>query len=161
LTFVVALALLLALAGCATKTPAPVAERAPLPSAAAPSATPAPGKPAPEADWRPKTYTVKRGDTLYQIALDHGLDYRELAAWNNLGHINRTSVGQTLVLSPPGQPGPGGVVTAPLAAAPPVTPSGAEARPPTAAPSPSGRGNTAAFKTEPRAIKMPYSEQAL
>ena len=28
------------------------------------------------------TYTVKRGDTLYQIALDNGLDYRELAAWN-------------------------------------------------------------------------------
>ena len=158
--FFVALALLIALAGCASKAPAPVTERAPL-SGAAPPAAPAPGKPAAEPDWRPKTYTVKRGDTLYQIALDHGLDYRELAAWNNIENINRIAVGQVLALSPPGQAGPGGVVTTPLAAAPPVTPSGADARPPMASPSPSGRGNTSTFKTEPRAIKMPYTEQAL
>ena len=143
-----------------TRPPAPVAERAPVPSAA--PAPPAPGQPAAERDWRPKTYTVKRGDTLYQIALDHGLDYRELAAWNNIDNINRIQVGQVLVLSPPGQaPAPGGVVTAPLAAAPPVTPSGAEARSPAAPPPAGGRGNTATFKTEPRAIKLPYTEQAL
>ena len=157
---VVALALLIALAGCASNAPAPVTERAPLSGAASPAA-PAPGQPVAEPDWRPKTYTVKRGDTLYQIALDHGLDYRELAAWNNIENINRISVGQVLALSPPGQAGPGGVVTTPLAAAPAITASGTEARPPAAAPSPGGRGNTATFKTEPRAIKMPYTEQAL
>ena len=27
---------------------------------------------------------MKKGDTLYSIALDYGQDYRELAAWNNL-----------------------------------------------------------------------------
>jgi lipoprotein NlpD len=119
-----------------------------------------------EPDWRPQTYTVKRGDTLYQIALDHGLDYRELAAWNNLENVNRISVGQVLVLSAPGQPGTptaavpgGGAVTAPLVTTPPVAPSATEARP-TLAPG-SGRGNTATFKTEPRAVKMPYSPQAL
>ena len=53
---------------------------------------------APEADWRPQSYTVKRGDTLYQIALDHGLDYRELAAWNNLDNVNVIRVGQVLRL---------------------------------------------------------------
>ena len=159
--FVVAITAAIVLWGCATKSPAPVAERAPLTGAAPPGA-PAPTKPGAEPDWRPKTYTVKRGDTLYQIALDHGLDYRELAGWNNIENINRIQVGQVLALSPPGQPGPGGVVTTPLAAAPPVTPSGAEARPPAvAAPPPSGRGNTPTFKTEPRAIKMPYTEQAL
>jgi lipoprotein NlpD len=42
-----------------------------------------------------------------------------------------------------------------------VTPSGAETRPPAAPPAASGRANTATFKTEPRAIKLPYTEQAL
>lgn len=67
-----------------------------------------------KADWRPDTYVVKRGDTLHAIALDHGLDYRELGAWNNLNDPNRISIGQKLALrSPPGwQPNP--VVAKPL-----------------------------------------------
>jgi lipoprotein NlpD len=156
--FLAALALAALLAGCTSPAPAPVAERTPLPAARPPPA-PAPSA-AREPDWRPKTYTVKRGDTLYQIALDHGLDYRELAMWNNIDNVNRISVGQVLVLSAPGQPGaPGGATTAPLVVAPPVTPSGAETRAPAVLP-PSGRGNTPTFKTEPRAVKLPYSEQA-
>jgi hypothetical protein len=35
-----------------------------------------------EGDWRPETYTVKRDDTLYSIALDHGLDAVRGAAWS-------------------------------------------------------------------------------
>jgi lipoprotein NlpD len=35
-------------------------------------------------DSRPETHVVERGQTLYAIALDYGLDYRELAAWNGL-----------------------------------------------------------------------------
>ena len=71
------------------------------------------------------TYTVKRGDTLYQIALDNGLDYRELAAWNNIENINVIRVGQVLRLdgagraTAAGEAGPG-VTTAPLRTAPPV-----------------------------------------
>jgi lipoprotein NlpD len=152
------------IAGCMTRPPAPVSEAAPL---AAPKAAPPPAPlPGREPDWRPQSYTVKKGDTLYQIALDHGLDYRDLAAWNNIENVNRISVGQVLVLSAPGQPGAqtgaapaGGAVTAPLVTAPPVTPSSGEARP-TLVPG-SGRGNTATFKTEPRAVKLPYSPQAL
>jgi len=155
-----ALALAGLLAGCTSPAPAPVAERAPLPAGKAPPSAPA-AAPAHEPDWRPKTYTVKRGDTLYQIALDHGLDYRELAMWNNIENVNRISVGQVLALSAPGQPGaPSGATTAPLVTAPPVTPSGDETRAPTTLP-PSGRGNTPTFKSEPRAVKLPYSEQAL
>ena len=164
-----ALAVVTLLAGCESKSPAPVSERAPAPTAKAPAPpSPAPAAAPREPDWRPKTYTVKRGDTLYQIALDHGLDYRELAAWNNITDINRISVGQTLALSAPGQPGAPaggapatGVVTAPLVTTPPVTPSGSEIRPPTSLQPGSARGNTATFKTEPRAVKLPYSEQAL
>ena len=46
---------------------------------------------------------MKRGDTLYSIALDHGLDYKELAAWNQLDDPNVIKVGQQLRLrAPPG-----------------------------------------------------------
>jgi lipoprotein NlpD len=38
---------------------------------------------APAAD-RAGFYTVKKGDTLYSIALDHGQDYKDVAAWNYL-----------------------------------------------------------------------------
>jgi lipoprotein NlpD len=156
--FFVVLGLAALVAGCMTRAPAPVIERAPFPStrpAPAPPSEAAPAR-APEA---PPTYTVKRGDTLYQIALDHGLDYRELAAWNNIENVNVIRVGQALVLGPPGGT-EGGVVTSPLATTAPVTPS-VETRPPLPLPSSSGRPNTATFKTEPRAVKVPYSDQAL
>ncbi|HSS71607.1 MAG TPA: peptidoglycan DD-metalloendopeptidase family protein [Casimicrobiaceae bacterium] len=152
--------------GCMTRPPAPVTEVRPLPGAIAPAPLSPPAA-LREPDGRPNTYTVKRGDTLHQIALDHGLNDRDLAAWNNIENVNRISVGQVLVLSAPGQPaaggqpGPGGAVTAPLVTAPPVAPSGTEARAPAALAPASGRGNTATLKTEPRAVKLPYSEQAL
>ncbi|HEY1328156.1 MAG TPA: peptidoglycan DD-metalloendopeptidase family protein [Casimicrobiaceae bacterium] len=177
----------LLVAGCATRRPAPVEERPPpprngralpAPPAAAQPATP----PAPAAQAQApavKTYTVKRGDTLYQIALDNGVDYRELAVWNNVDNVDRIFVGQVLRLGPQGEtvaaaPAPeGGVTTAPLHVVPPVTgtpatpgattagasaapaaaPNATPATPPTIA-----QGN---LKTSPKAIKQPYSDQAV
>ena len=167
-----ALALLLLLAACASRTPAPVVERpGPPPRAmAAPvPALPPAAAPQPEPDWRPQTYTVKRGDTLHAIALDHGLDYRELAAWNNLENANLIRVGQVLRLTAPGDAGPlatapgSGAVTAPLRSAPPVLPGDARPVPspsaqPLAMPGPRSADN---YKSSPKAIKEPYSEQAL
>lgn len=163
----------LLLAGCATRTPAPVIERRPAvppPAMAAMPAPPAPLQavpappPPPEKDWRPELYVVKRGDTLYAIALEHGLDYRELAAMNNIGNLNVIRVGQVLRLRPPGEPlasGPGpGPVSAPLVSVSPVTdvrpvaPVGA-VRPP------AERVNTDTYKAQPKAIKLPYSDAAL
>src|SRR5438477_6078395 len=143
--FLVVLGFALLVAGCMTRAPAPVVERAPFPSTrpAPPPSETAPAR-APEA---PPTYTVKRGDTLYQIALDHGLDYRELAAWNNIENVNVIRVGQVLLLGPAG--GQGGVATAPLVTTAPLTPSGGEVRPAVAAPSTSGRPNSPTLKTEP------------
>jgi lipoprotein NlpD len=154
----VAVAVAVVLAGCMTRAPAPVIEREPFPSLR-PVAPPPSGTLARPPEVVP-TYTIKRGDTLYQIALDHGLDYRELAAWNNIENVNVIRVGQVLVLAAPGG-AEGGAVTAPLLSTAPVVPSGSETRPPPLLPPSSGRPNTPTFKTEPRAIKLPYSEQAL
>jgi lipoprotein NlpD len=157
--FWVALAVAAVLAGCMTRAPAPVIERVPFPyTGQSPPPAPEEGLPGREpVPPVPPTYAVKRGDTLYQIALDHGLDYRELAAWNNIENVNVIRVGQVLLLGPP--EGQGGAATAPLVTTAPVTPSGGEVRPP-AAPT-SGRPNTPTFKTEPRAVKVPFSEHAL
>lgn len=45
------------------------------------------------------TYTVKEGDTLYSIAFRHGLDYRELAKWNEIGSGFMIYPGDELILS--------------------------------------------------------------
>jgi lipoprotein NlpD len=155
-------------AACATRQAAPVEERRP-PAARAPA--PAPGGPAVAAPAaraaepeRAVAYTVKRGDTLAGIALEHGLDYRELAAWNAIENPNRILVGQVLRLAPQGEPGsPGatttdpvtGVVTAPLRVAPPLV----DARPSTApVPASGATRNTETHKVAPKAVKEPYSE---
>jgi lipoprotein NlpD len=109
---------------------------------------------------------VKRGDTLYQIALDSGLDYRELAAWNNLENVNVIRVGQVLRLTAPGSEAavsPSGVTTAPLRTAPSIVeskPGAPQATPSPSAPAPVAR-NTDTLKKEPKAFKEAYSEQAL
>lgn len=51
--------------------------------------------------WQPDSYTVQSGDTLYGIAFRHGLDYRDLAAWNGLGRGDLIHPGQTIVLQAP------------------------------------------------------------
>jgi lipoprotein NlpD len=48
------------------------------------------------------TYTVRRGDTLLRIALDHGQNYRDLVAWNSLDDANDIKVGQVLRVAPAG-----------------------------------------------------------
>ena len=81
----------------AARRPAPVEDRRPAaaPAAKAPAAVEA-GVPTPEA-----SYTVKKGDTLYSIALEHGHDYRDLAMWNSLEDPTKLRVGQVLRMTPP------------------------------------------------------------
>ena len=137
---------LLALAGCGSRQSAPVIDRAPAPSApAARPAAPAAAAPASapqgaNADF----YTVKRGDTLYGIALDHGQDYKDLAAWNNIANPNLIQVGQVLRVTPPpaATAEPGVVVRA-------ITPPGG-----------AGPGASAP-RTEPSGAKRPYSDETL
>lgn len=134
--------------GCATRYGAPVVERAPeaRPAPAKPAIA---AKPAPRpADARAEFYTVRRGDTLYSIALDHGLDYRELAQWNGIGDPGMIRVGQQLRLLPPAST----ATVAPLKTAP-----GVESRPLGGAPLPPAAADN--VKTQPRAVRAPYSEQ--
>lgn len=142
------------LASCAAQKPAPVDERRPPPSAAVRKPVPEAVEVAPAA---PAFYTVKRGDTLYSIALEHGIDYRELARWNNLDDPTRIRVGQELRLAAtPDSPPPAGVQVGTVHA-----PGGIEVRPlgPSApaqtAPIPEG------VRTGPQALRLPYSEQNL
>ena len=50
-------------------------------------------------------HTVERGDTLYQIAWQYGLDFRDLARWNSIGPPYVIYPGQRLVLSSTGTSG--------------------------------------------------------
>lgn len=100
------LALPILLAACASKSPAPVLERRPsaaVPPPAVVTAPPAPGPASRPAgrDSAAATYTVKKGDTLFAIALDHGQDYRDLVKWNNLENANLIRIDQVLRVVPP------------------------------------------------------------
>lgn len=52
---------------------------------------------------KPGYYTVKQGDTLLRIGLDHGQSARDLARWNNLDNPNLIETGQVLRVAPPPQ----------------------------------------------------------
>ena len=54
----------------------------------------------------PDTYTVKAGDSLWKIATEHGMDYRELARINNIGLHEFIYPGQVLKLKPDTAPKP-------------------------------------------------------
>lgn len=179
----------LALTGCmVAKQPAPVVERTPLPTrppvskpvvaapAVPPAAPPAATAARPAADDpRPDTYTVKRGDTLYGIGLDHGQDYRDIARWNNIADPNVIEVGQVLRVRDPAT-ARGGVgdaaqtgtaVTAPLRTPPPAegreVASAPKPLPDTKRPAspPAEAAADAGVISSPRATKLPFSEAAL
>ncbi|HEV7856890.1 MAG TPA: LysM peptidoglycan-binding domain-containing protein, partial [Herminiimonas sp.] len=133
------------LAACSTThNAAPVTEHK-IPSVASPT----PAKPVVEDR---AYYTVKKGDTLYRIALDFGQSYSELVTWNNLSNPNDIKVDQVLRVAPPDQPKRNGGVQAGTVA----TVSGVETRALAAPPA-----VVAPNKSTPRGEKRPYSDTAL
>lgn len=141
-------------AGCATKQPAPVADRRPeSPPVMMLVETPAAEKPT-EAVVR--VHVVQKGETLIAVALQYGMDYRELAAWNNIENVNVIRVGQELRVTAPGAavassvPDSNGTVATPLV----ITPAPLSSESQVSA-------NSATMKVEPRAVKVPYSDKAL
>lgn len=166
------LGLVAVLASCGSNPPAPVTDRQPTtkPAASTPaSATstppakttkPATNKPTYKpGDWRPSTYTVKKGDTLFSIGLEYGYDYKELAQANNIAPPYNIRIGQTLTLAgiddkqPAGTANSDGVVTFPMNNNGGIS----------TAPAQSGTkasGGVVAL-SEPKAIREPFSQKAL
>ncbi len=158
---------LLALAGCASRpVSAPVTDRTPPAQAA---------QRTPQEPVAAGSYVVKKGDTLYAIALEHGLDYRELAQWNRLDDPSRIREGQALRLGDPRAAAATGKSSGQQQE--PVVSVGAVNRPASVGSRPldagresgaaggaAGRGVAAGgipTKTEPKAQRLPYTKENL
>jgi lipoprotein NlpD len=155
----------------ASGTPAAEPVTAPAAPATASAEVPKPRRGRMQGDTRPDTYVVEKGDTLFGIALDFGLDYRELAAWNGIPDPARILVGQRLRLLPaevPDEPQLKPLVGAGAAEVESLGPAAA------AAPAPADAAGTGAAveapvqaadkvptMSEPRATTLPWSEKAL
>ena len=91
---ILACAVALGAAGCASTGQAPVEDRS-----INPSQRPRPSAPTQSVSTA-GTYRVQRGDTLYSIAFRHGIDFRELAEWNGIAPPYTIYPGRELRLSP-------------------------------------------------------------
>ena len=90
------------LAACESNPPAPVIERMPQASKPKPpEAKPVDAKTngATNKDWRPDSHIVKKGDTLFGIGLEYGVDYKEIATANNIAAPYPIKIGQKIDLS--------------------------------------------------------------
>jgi lipoprotein NlpD len=145
------------LAACATSmTPAPVVSR--TSQSAEPSAAAASGA-APVMEGH-GYYRVKKGDTLFRIAVDVGQSYKDIVTWNNLANPNDIKVDQVLRVLPPdaGAPAVGGVQLSSVGGGssvevkPLATPSAGATAP---------AADSSMNKIGPRGDKRPYSDATL
>jgi lipoprotein NlpD len=98
-------------------------------------------------------YTVKKGDTLYRIAMEKGQSYTDLIVWNNLANPHDIKVGQVLRVAPP-DAGTSVVTNPNIVEVRPLGSAMANSSSAVTAPSSNNRHG-------PRADKRPYSEAAL
>jgi lipoprotein NlpD len=146
--------LLLVLAGCAsTNTPAPVTDRSPQSL----------GRAAP-VEVKPGFYMIKKGDTLYSIALDHGQDHKDIVAWNNLDNPNLINVGQVIRVAPLGVASAAAVASTSsdgVESHPIAPPTQIESRPIDGKPlEVATSGVVGGLKREPKGGTQPYSDDA-
>ncbi len=135
-----------ALSACTTPPQqAPVEDRRLTPTSPHPVKPPPPSEDASRGRDERGLYTVKKGDTLIKIALEHGQSYTDIAAWNNLANPNDIKVDQVLRVLPPDN----GVVVGKVDVG---STTAAATQPPTP---PVPR------KSTPRGDKKPYTEGAL
>ncbi|CAN5881723.1 peptidoglycan DD-metalloendopeptidase family protein [soil metagenome] len=95
------------------------------------------------------SYVVKRGDTLFRIALDHGQSYSDIVTWNNLKNPNDIKVDQVLRVISPESGTNGGVQTASVSSG-----SSVEVRSLSSV-------NPSTNKSVPRGDKRPYTDANL
>jgi len=155
------LALIVVLAGCTTpRTPAPIIDRGTSNRGGVDSNKQSnqPANFQRNADQR-GYHTVRKGDTLLQIATAAGQNFRDLVVWNNLANPDDIKVDQVLRVLPP-DAGSGGPQTTSVSVG-----SGVEVRPLAATPgnvSPSAAAAPSiSTKVGPSGEKRPYSDAAL
>jgi lipoprotein NlpD len=161
---------ILLLTACESNPPAPVIERAsthkPKPPETKPTdAKTAAGTSSASKDWRPDSHIVKKGDTLFGIGLEYGIDYKEIAAANNITAPYPIKIGQKIDLSSfktiataPAEASKStedGVVVTPIKIDPAVTGQDSANPAPTQTPS-----AVTPVLSEPKAIREPYSKEA-
>jgi len=166
--------LLISLVACSSSPPAPVVDRLPANKS---SKTDAPSvqknaaatRPTYKAgDWRPDTYIVKKGDNLFSIGLEHGYYYKDIAQANNIVAPYNIQVGQLLKLkslkdkvivteNKPAQTQSQSNNMDDVE----ITPINTEPTSSSAAAVTAPVASTILAITEPKAIREPYSEDAL
>ncbi|MDR2298461.1 MAG: peptidoglycan DD-metalloendopeptidase family protein [Comamonas sp.] len=93
------------LAGCSTQANrAPVEDRGQ--SASSSSSVDVKSLPGAENAGKPGYYTIKPGDTLIKVGLEHGQSWKDIARWSNLENPNVIEVGQVVRVVPPGRDAP-------------------------------------------------------
>ena len=145
----------LLLSGCSTtQPPVPVVDRVKADAVQ-------PAKPVEPSTTENQVYVVQKGDTLFGIALAHGIDFKKLMEWNDITDPKSLKPGQKINLSMPdkgAQPTlfalpqqPETVTIEPgQSSVNPVVPVPQESSPAV----PGGK-----VITTPKALKLPYSEQ--
>ena len=133
----------LLLAAC-TQAPAPTVQ--PAPTAQAQARTAGSGE-----------HQVKRGETLFRIAREHGLDHRELAALNNITDPTTLREGQILRLRPAASVESSSVGSGVAVVSPVGVGAVVESRPLTGA---APAAVVSSPLREPRGGKEPYSDEA-
>ena len=139
------------LAACGGRTPV-----APKP---APTVAPVADRSLPP-NSEPHTRLVVAGDTLYSIAWEAGIDYKDVAAWNRIAPPYRLQPGQKLRLQAPPK-----TAQNPASSTPPVQPPRARPQEKPAKPAPSPPTKPAPPKTppvakapDPPAVKPPPAD---
>lgn len=139
------------LIGCSTtQPPVPVVDRV------KPKSPPLTTQPAEASNLVNQFYIVQKGDTLYSIALNHGIDFKKLAEWNGIVDPKSIRTGQRINLSAPAgdsQPTLFAVPQQPIE----TTTEPNEHSPVAVAQERDTRKTN--LKTNPKALKLPFSEQ--
>jgi lipoprotein NlpD len=155
--------LALIVVACESNPPAPVIERASTTKPTTDGKTVGSANSATNKDWRPDSHIVKKGDTLFGVGLEYGIDYKEIATANNIAAPYPIKIGQKLDLSSfktktattaVAEPEDGVIVT-PIKTELPVTGDKTviDGKPIPSAVTP--------VLSEPKAIREPYSLEAL
>lgn len=159
--------IILLLASCGSNPPAPVIVRSPQITKPKPPVANKTNGATTTKDWRPDSHIVKKGDTLFAIGLEYGIDYKEIAAANNILAPYPIQIGQKLDLTsfktksvatatPESSVSEeDGVIVSPIKTEPPIDAKSSQDpnKPIVSAVTP--------ILTEPKAIREPYSLEAL